>query len=424
MRGRGRQRFPGLQDVAGVREAQHDPVVGGHHPDLRPQPLAQSFGDDQRPGRVDLGTVGGVNDHPPVAQVVLEPLDHDRLVGGEEIRRRELLAQVGGGVLPCPLAGLPVADGGGDPPWVLDGLSDPAPEVGPEFGVATGGVPLPERQPSGLTGGGGDQHAVGRDLLDPPRAGAESEGVADPRLEDHLLVELPDPAAASCRCALRAGCEEYAEQATIGNRPTGGDSQSLGSRSCGQGVGRPVPHEPGSQRGEVLARIPPGKHVQHGLERGPAQALVGAGPPDQGSEFVEATVTVGAHGDDLLCQDVERLLGRVHLLDLAGARPLREHRRGEEFTAVHRDHHGAREGTDLVPGASQALQEAGDGVRGAHLDHDVDRAHVDPQFQRRGRDHGREETALELLLDRAALLQGHRAVVRSGEQARRAQGGA
>ena len=87
------------------------------------------------------------------------------------------------------------------------------------------GVALPERHLPGLARGGGDQHAVVGDVLDPPGRRAEQEDVADPRLVDHLLVELADPPSAG---ALGAH-EEDAEQAAVGDRAAAGDRQPLGA---------------------------------------------------------------------------------------------------------------------------------------------------------------------------------------------------
>src|SRR5438067_1255957 len=69
---------------------------------------------------------------------------------------------------------------------------------------------LPERHRPGKPGRGRDEHAVARDLLDPPRRGAEQEGLPRPRLVHHLLVELADPPAAVD--------EEHPEEAAVGDR--------------------------------------------------------------------------------------------------------------------------------------------------------------------------------------------------------------
>src|SRR5437764_1342829 len=52
------------------------------------------------------------------------------------------------------------------------------------------GLALPERHLPRDAGCGRDEHAVVRDLLDPPGRRAEQERLPHARLEDHLLVEL------------------------------------------------------------------------------------------------------------------------------------------------------------------------------------------------------------------------------------------
>ena len=51
-------------------------------------------------------------------------------------------------------------------------------------------VAVPERHLAWFAGSGRDEDAVVRNLVDPPRGGAEREGLAGMRFEDHLLVEL------------------------------------------------------------------------------------------------------------------------------------------------------------------------------------------------------------------------------------------
>ena len=89
------------------------------------------------------------------------------------------------------------------------------------------------------------------DVLDPPGGGAQGDHVADPRLVDHLFVQLADAAPGPL-----AG-DEHAEQAPVGNGAARGDRQPLGAAASGEGVGAAVPDQPGPQFGErfvVLAR--------------------------------------------------------------------------------------------------------------------------------------------------------------------------
>ncbi len=124
-------------------------------------------------------------------------------------------------------------------------------------------VALPERHLPRLSRGRGDQHPVVGDVLDPPGRRAEQEHVADARLVDHLLVQLADPAAGLAR----AGGQEDAEQAAVGDRAAAGHRQPLRARPAGQRAGDPVPDQPRPQLGELVGRVAPGQHVQHRLQR-------------------------------------------------------------------------------------------------------------------------------------------------------------
>ena len=64
-----------------------------------------------------------------------------------------------------------------------------------------------------------------------------------------------------------------------------------------------------------------------------------------------------------------------------------------------------------VPGAADALQAACDRLRRLDLDDEVDRAHVDPELERRGGDEARDLALLEQLLDLDPLLAREGAVV-------------
>ena len=89
-------------------------------------------------------------------------------------------------------------------------------------------VALPERHPADLAGRRGDQHPVVGDVLDAPGRRAEQEHVADPRLVDHLLVELADPPARAL-----AGGQEDAEQAAVGDGAAAGDREPLRAAAGG-----------------------------------------------------------------------------------------------------------------------------------------------------------------------------------------------
>ena len=117
-----------------------------------------------------------------------------------------------------------------------------------ELGRAAEGVALPERQPARDAGRGRDQHPVVGDVLDPPAGRAEGEHVADPRLVDHLLVELADPAAGAL-----AADQEDAEQPAVGDGAAAGDGEPLGAGPAGERAGDAVPDDARAQLGELVA---------------------------------------------------------------------------------------------------------------------------------------------------------------------------
>ena len=74
--------------------------------------------------------------------------------------------------------------------------------------------------------------------------------------------------------------------------------------------------------------------------------------------------------------------------------------------------HAGRHTADMVARASDPLDARGDRGRSLDLDHLIDRAHVDPELERRGRDDRGEVAGLEPLLGRASDVLRHRPVMR------------
>ena len=89
----------GGRRLVGVGEVDDDPVVGPDRVGLEVALGADLGGQRQAPGGVDAAAEGREDAEPPVADLVAEALDHDRLVGGDDAGRRLLLAQVGDEVL-------------------------------------------------------------------------------------------------------------------------------------------------------------------------------------------------------------------------------------------------------------------------------------------------------------------------------------
>src|SRR5205807_8302887 len=91
-------------------------------------------------------------------------------------------------------------------------------------------VALPERHRPGRARRRRDDHTVAADLLDPPGRGPEQEGLARPRLIDHLLVELADAAAVR---------ERHGEQPAVRDRAGVGDRERPGALAWAHDSGEP-----------------------------------------------------------------------------------------------------------------------------------------------------------------------------------------
>ncbi len=388
-----------------VGDAQHDAVVGVHGLHVDVVPLAQPPPDRERPRRVDAGTVRGVDHHAPVAELVVEALDEQGAIVGHVTGGRTLLGEIGEEVAD----GERVEPGLGEPLGLAPGqLAQERPERPAQLGGTARRVAVPERQLARLAGSGGDQHPVGRDVLDAPGGGAQHEDVAHPGLVDHLLVELADPPAAAPGVA---SDQEDAEHAAVGDGAGVGHREALGSGTARDAAGHAVPHDARAQLGELFTGIAPGEHVERGLERAAGQRGIGGGPPDQRLQLVDRPLVEGAHRHDLLGQHVEGVARIAHLLDLAGLHALGHDGRLDQVAAVLGEDHAPGDGADLVARPADALQPAGDAGRRLHAGDQVDRAHVDAELQAGGRHHGGQAAGLQRLLDLRPLLLGDRPVV-------------
>ncbi len=79
-----------------------------------------------------------------------------------------------------------------------------------------------------------------------------------PRLVDHLLVELADPAAAVD--------ELDAVEAAVRDRARVRDREPARAGAAADDAARPVPDDARPQLGELVGRIAAGEHVEHVLE--------------------------------------------------------------------------------------------------------------------------------------------------------------
>ena len=351
-----------------------------------------------------------VQDHPPVAQFVAEPLYQQRGVGGDRVGGRSLVVQQ----LPQVFCRIGIETQSRTTPVecvaVQAGqLAGERAERRTELGGPSDIVAAPERQPGRLARRGDHQHPVMGDLGDPPAGGAQRDDITRTRLVDHFLVEFAYPR--RLFGLSNRSSEVDGEQPAIGDGAAGGDGQSLGTGPRGQRAGLAVVDQTRSQLGELGRRILAGQQVQGGLidaawqgrERRAAAYRV---EPPVGVQRLQRG---RRHG--VLRQDVERVGGHSHRLDLPGEHPLHGHRATDQVGAMLGKQHAARDFADLMAGPPDALQAAGHRRRRLHLNHQVDGTHVDAQFQARRRDHRLEQSTLEIFFDHGTLLLADRTVV-------------
>ena len=386
---------------------ERDPVVRPDRLRLDPERVAKPRGQRHPPRRVDPPAERGEDADAPVADLVAEPLDDDRAIGGNRAGRRLLLAEVreqipSGArieeeVRLQPLVGLCIGES--------NELAARRADLLPQLVRTADPLALPERNRTRSARSRRDEHAVTGDLLDPPGRGAEHERLPLARLVDHLLVELADATAASD--------EMDAEKAAIGNRPRIRDREPLRAGSATNHAGRAIPDDPRAQLCELVRRIAPGEHVEHVLELGAGEVGERIRTSSQPMQVVDRDLRLGRDRDDLLREHVEGVSGNRRLLDRALAHRPRDDGALEQVGAELREDATLRDGAELVSGSADALQAARDRLRALDLDHEVDRTHVDPELEARGGDEAGDLPRLQELLDLDPLLAGERAMMRS-----------
>ena len=122
------------------------------------------------------------------------------------------------------------------------------------------------------------------------------------------------------------------------------------------------------------------------------------------------------HGDDLLRRDVERIARVAGGLDRAVVHGLRHGGAGHEVAPELREDDALADRVDLVPGPPDALQAARDRRRRLDLHDEIDRAHVDAELERRGRDERAQGARLQQILDLDPLRPRDRSVMRAHQR--------
>ena len=276
-----------------------------------------------------------------------------------------------------------------------------------ELGGPADAVAAPERHRTGNARRGRHDHAVARDLLDPPGGRAEQEGGAGPRLVDHFLVELAHAPAVR---------QVHAVEAAVGNGSGVRDRELARALAGADGVVHAVPHDARPQLGELLRRVAPVEHVEHLVEQLARQVGVGVGALHQLVHGRHRQLLLHRrHRHDLLGEHVERVAPDHRLLDEAVAHALGHHGALEQVGPELGEDAALGRVAHVVARPADALQPARDRLGRLHLQHEVHGAHVDAQLERRGGHEAGQLAGLQHLLHHGALLARERAVVGAGD---------
>ncbi len=232
------------------------------------------------------------------------------------------------------------------------------------------------------------------DLEDAPRSVSQLKNVANVRFDRKVLVERSDEE--SLRIL------KHAIIGNVGNGPAAGDGGDAGTLAG---------HDPPAHRvamEQAVATVD--VQVDDGVKILPREPPIRPGA-DQCFEqrLLVPPLLPGrdACRHDLLRENIERgsRLGRaIQLAPLCGA----QQRRGlDQFVDGQREQAALWNPSHGMPGSADALEKRRDRSRGSDLNHQIDIADIDAQFQRSGR-HQREASLIsaELLRPAAALWTG------------------
>ena len=145
--------------------------------------------------------------------------------------------------------------------WHLAQLSDQFANLFTELQRTACSIAMPEWHFAGLTWCWGDQHAIVRNLFDPPSRCAEKKCIAQATFKDHLLIEFSDAGA-----SLFSSQQEDTIEFAVGNGTAIYYGQRPGALPCREQVLHPVPRESWTQIGKLIRRVSSGEHIEHAFK--------------------------------------------------------------------------------------------------------------------------------------------------------------
>ncbi len=142
-----------------------------------------------------------------------------------------------------------------------------------------------------------------------------------------------------------------------------------------------------------------GEHLDDLVEVLALEVREGKRAPHQVEERVDRPGLGRALRHDLLREDVERRLGRMHAIEPPGRDRLQERGALDQLVARGRKEPSLRLSVERVPRTPDALQEGRHAPRRLHLADEVDASDVDAELERSGGDERANIPRLEPLLE-------------------------
>jgi len=136
-------------------------------------------------------------------------------------------------------------------------------------------VAFPEGHFARLSGSGGDEDTVVRNLRDAPGGCAEDDGFSGLALKDHLLIQFAEAGWLGCACEVDAVETSIRDGAAID------DGDALGGLARGEQVGGAIPGDARAKFGELIGRITAGEKIKHALKRLPGKCSKGRGAAEE-----------------------------------------------------------------------------------------------------------------------------------------------
>ena len=397
------------REAVRLTQRDHDAIIGGGGLELEVEAAAEPLAQRQAPRAVEPTAQRRVDDELHAAALVEEPLGDQQILARQRAQRRASGRQVrdhllGGaaahrGLVHQPrrqrAPGLAVAEPTIELPSQLAHLVGQLP--GPRRRLAE-----PERDRRWLAVGVLDEDPAVLDAVDLPRGVAEQEDVAGAGVDREVLVDVADPGPARVL--------DHRVVGVVGDRATRGDREEPRAAPGLQPTADAIAVQ-------ELTDPPPLRHpvTQHRhdlVELRPRELRVRRRRSDQLEQLVLAQLLRRASGDDLLAQDVDRRDAHGQLVEVAPPHAADQRRALDQLIAGHREQPALGHGAHRVTGSTDPLQERRERARRADLHHEIDRADVDAELERRGRHRALHRARLEPLLGGEPALARHRAVVR------------